>query len=423
LKNIIKLIEKIEGEAKLNFSFDNQDKIDYVDIEFLTTRNIEKILENKPALDALVINPRVCGICGQAHLICTVQALEDCYDDIQISNKAKILRELTLNFELIANHFKWFYLNLLPLFGKKQYILKATRPSTIMSKAIATIAGQYPHTSYAIVGGVVSDITNMDLIKVKSYINETLKYFEDMIVQANTTQFKSCTNIDELLSKDGDLPDLLKEIKNKKWQNIGKSYDRFIVFGQTSYFSSGKSNKTKVSTNISIDNVKLYDNTTSKAKNVMYKDKYFEVGPLSRAMLNKTPLIKDSHRKYADSMFSRILARTCEIPQLLHHCVELINQIDLNEPSYIKPSLDISKLTGNGQSAVEAARGSLIHKVILKNGIIQKYDIITPTQWNLSNGTKLNPATSQKAMLGLKNINLAQIVFKSFDVCSVCTTH
>ena len=32
-----------------------------------------------------------------------------------------------------------------------------------MSKAIAVIAGQYPHNSYAIVGGVVSDITNMDM--------------------------------------------------------------------------------------------------------------------------------------------------------------------------------------------------------------------------------------------------------------------
>ena len=423
MKNIIKLIEKIEGEAKLNFSFDDENKIDYVDIEFLTTRNIEKILETKPALDALVINPRVCGICGQAHLIATVQALEDCYDDIQISNKAKILRELTLNFELIANHFKWFYLNLLPLFGKKQYILKATKPSTIMSKAIATIAGQYPHTSYAIVGGVVSDVTNMDLLKVKSYINETLKYFEDMIVQADTSYFKSCTNIDELLSKEGDLPTLLQEIKDKNWQNIGKSYDRFIVFGQTSYFSSGQSNKTKVNKNISIDNVKLYDNKTSKAKNVMYKDKYYEVGPLSRAMLNKTPLIKDSHRKYADSIFSRILARTCEIPQLLHHCNDLIKQIDLNEPSFIKPNIDISKVSGTGKSAVEAARGSLIHKVKLENGMIQKYDIVTPTQWNLSNGTKQNPATSQKAMLQLKDINLAQIVFKSFDVCSVCTTH
>jgi len=421
--NTIKLIEKIEGEAKLNFSFDENKKIDFVDIEFLNTRNIEQILEGKPALDALVINPRVCGICGQAHLMATVQALENCYDGLKITKKAKILRELTLNFELIANHFKWFYLNLLPLFEKNQYILKATKPSTLMSKAIATIAGQYPHTSYAIVGGVVSEITNMDLLKVKSYINETLEYFEKIVVQADTAQFKSCTNIEHLLNKSGDLPNLLKEIKKRNWQNLGRSFDRFIVFGENSYFRRGKSNKTKATSTISINNAKIFENDKSKAKNVMYKDKYYEVGPLSRAMLNKTPLIKESHRKYADSIFSRILARTCEIPQLLHHRIALINDIDLNEESYIQPSMDISKLNGYGQSSLEAARGSLIHKVKIQNGIIEKYEIITPTQWNLSNGDRDNLAISQKAMVGLKDTKLAELVFKSFDVCSVCTTH
>jgi len=419
----IKLIEKIEGEAKLNFSFDKNKKIDFVDIEFLSTRNIEQILQSKPALDALVINPRVCGICGHAHLIATVKALEDCYEDIQITQKAKILREITLNLELIQNHFKWFYLNLLPLFGFKQYILKATKPSQIISSAIATIAGQYPHNSYAIVGGVVSEPTTIDLVKLKSYINQTLKYFGDNLVQNNAQNFELCQSVEELLSKDGDLPNLLKHILEKNYQEIGKSYDRFIVFGKNSYFNGGKSVKTNLTQNLKLHNIKEFENLNSKAKNVMYKDKYYEVGPLSRAMVNKIPLIKDAHRKYADSIFSRIIARVCEIPQLLNHTQTLIEQIDLSQKSYIKPKIDISKISGFGQSAVEAARGSLVHKVSLKNGIIEKYDIITPTQWNLSNGTKENLGVSQKAMIGLDDTNLAEIVFKSFDVCSVCTTH
>lgn len=102
---MIKLIEKIEGEAKLHFSFEKK-KINHVDIEFMSTRNIEKILEGKPALDALVINPRVCGICGHAHLLATVQALENCYENLELSPKAKLLRELTLNFELILKPFQ-----------------------------------------------------------------------------------------------------------------------------------------------------------------------------------------------------------------------------------------------------------------------------------------------------------------------------
>jgi hydrogenase large subunit len=140
-------------------------------------------------------------------------------------------------------------------------------------------------------------------------------------------------------------------------------------------------------------------------------------------MIRKTPLIKEAHRRYGDSIFSRILARVCEIPQLLHHSKELLKKLDLDESSYIEPKTDISKITASGVGVVEAARGSLIHKVELEDGIIKKYEIITPTQYNLSNGERKNQAISQKAMVGLSDIKLAEIVFKSFDVCSVCTTH
>jgi len=418
---MIKLIEKIEGEAKLNFSF-KEDKIDFVDIEFLQTRSIEKILEGKNVLDALVINPRVCGICGHAHLIATVEAIEDCYKDIKISNKAKIIRELTLNFELIQNHFKWFYFTILPLFGYKQAILKAATPSQLMGKAIATIAGQYPHTSYAIVGGVVSDITSMDLIKVKQYINETIRFFEKNML-TTTEDILDCNNIETLLTQKGDLPLILNNIFKNNWEHLGKSYDRFIAFGENSFFTKGKSLKTRRFSNISLGEVEEFSSKNSYAKNVTFKDTYFEVGPLSRAIINKIPLIIDTHKEYEDSIVSRIVARVYEIPQLLNHTKKLLNQINLEEPSYIQPKIDIFKIISSGSSAVEAARGSLIHKVNIENGIIKKYEIITPTQWNLSNGTRKKLGVSQKAMIGLKDEKIAEIVFKSFDVCSVCTTH
>jgi len=145
--------------------------------------------------------------------------------------------------------------------------------------------------------------------------------------------------------------------------------------------------------------------------------------PLSRAMLRKKPLIKDAHRRYADSIVSRILARVCESLELLHHSLSLIDSIDLSEASYIKPKVDISELCGSGVGSVEAARGSLIHKVKIDRGIIQLYHIITPTQWNLSNGTKEEMGISQKAMIGSDDENMAEFIFKSFDLCSVCTTH
>jgi hydrogenase large subunit len=351
----------------------------------------------------------------------TVQALESCYDNLILSDKAKIIRELTLNFELIQNHFKWFYLTLYPLFGKKQQILKATYPSQLMSKAIAVIGGQYPHTSYAIVGGVACEITEIDLIKVQHYIAQTLKFVEQNLLKVESEVFLKTEDANSLY--DGDLTEILDEIKNSELLGYGKSYDRFISFGENSFFKKGKSVKTKVTHNISLVDVKESQITSSFAKNVSFKDKYYEVGPLSRAMINKTPLIIDVHKKYGDSIFSRILARIYEISQLLEHSRGLIKKIDLSQPSYIEPSIDISKLSGSGYSAVEAARGTLIHRVELESGIIKNYEIITPTQWNLSGGTRENHGVSQRAMVGLSDVKIAELVFKSFDVCSVCTTH
>ncbi|MBN2890605.1 MAG: nickel-dependent hydrogenase large subunit, partial [Bacteroidales bacterium] len=281
---------------------------------------------------------------------------------------------------------------------------------------------QYPHNSYAVVGGITTNILPMHLVKVENYIFQVIRFFQQNLVNVDIEKFLLCENIEHLFSQEGELPDLMNLLLVKGLDEIGKSYDQFVVFGNNSYFKSGKSIKTRVQRNVDIKFVEEFDISNSKAKNVMYKNKYYEVGPLSRAMINKTPLIKDAHRRYGDSVFSRILARICEIPQLLHHSLYLLQQIDCSEPSYIKPEQKIQEISAKGSSAIEAARGSLIHKVKLHKGIIQKYEIITPTQWNLGNGTKEYPAIAQNAMIGLDDVKTAELVFKSFDVCSVCTT-
>lgn len=419
---MIKLIEKIEGEAKLHFHMP-QGVIEHTDIVFEHFRGVERILAGKPALDALVINPRVCGICGHAHLLATVKALESCFPEIEITPKAAKIRTLAHHFELIQNHFKWLYLSLYPLLGLKQAPLKAMAPSQMMARAIAHIGGQYPHTSYAVVGGVACELTQMDIVRIEALIDETKAFFEEHVVQASSQELLACENVEHLLQREGDLPDVLRLLIEQELHQLGKSYDRFIVFGEDSYFQSGKSDKTRVSQNLNLEAIHEEMSSKGFAKNVLYRDRYYEAGSLARAMVRKTPLIRDAHRRYGDTIFTRILARICEIAQLLAHTKEQLGMLDLTQSSYIAPKMDIAQLCGEGVGIVEAARGSLIHKVRLQKGIIESYEIITPTQWNLANGTQKSPGVAQKAMLGLYDTSHAELVFKSFDVCSVCTTH
>ncbi len=86
------LIDQIEGEASVYFDMKNE-KVSFSTIAFPHFRGIENILKGKDALDALVITPRVCGICGHAHLLASVRAIEDAYKnagyEVQLSTKAK----------------------------------------------------------------------------------------------------------------------------------------------------------------------------------------------------------------------------------------------------------------------------------------------------------------------------------------------
>ena len=118
MKKITKeILQRIEGEATLELEW-RDDKIDYAKIKFLNFRGIEKILENRPFLDALAITPRVCGICNTSHIIAAINAIEDAYVsmgvDLKLSKKAKQIREFALNAEKIQNHIKWLYFSILP---------------------------------------------------------------------------------------------------------------------------------------------------------------------------------------------------------------------------------------------------------------------------------------------------------------------
>jgi len=78
------LIEKVEGEATLDFTM-KEGRVEGVAINFGYTRSIEKILQGKADRDALVITPRVCGICNHAHLMASVRAIESGYENAGVT--------------------------------------------------------------------------------------------------------------------------------------------------------------------------------------------------------------------------------------------------------------------------------------------------------------------------------------------------
>jgi len=425
------LIEKIEGEAELEFSFD-RGKIEDVKINFGFYRGIEEILKGKAARDALVITPRVCGICNHAHLIAAVRAIESSYADagvpIAISGKAKSIREFTLACELIQNHTKWLYMTILPRLEKllgvesgENHPLKASYLSSTITRALAIFAGQWPHSSYAVPGGVTCDPTYVDVMQAESLLDASTAFFEQVVAGISLEQYLEIDSLSSLHHIGGDLGKILHLMGSEGMSQKGYSHDRFIAFGSCLFFESGKSLATTVS-NVDVRYVEEAVQEGSTAKAVSYRQRFYETGPLARAMVRKEPIVKSLHKRYKDSLLTRVFARVHEIALLLKYSKELLQQLRLDEPSCVLTGHQIKIPDGTGVGVVEAARGSLIHRTTIREGAIEAYEIIVPTQWNLSRGSETERGVAVEAMVGSSTTEEASFIFRTFDVCSVCTT-
>lgn len=448
----IDIVERIEGEAKLHCTWENN-KVSNARIDFLNFRGFEYILEGKSPLDALVYTPRICGICGQAHLKATVEALENVYkninDKLKITQKAKLLREIGLNIEIIDSHIKWFYMFILPdiikldtndlgiyapLKGTRW--MQAQKAASETIKALAVIGGQWPHTSYMIPGGVMSDPTKLDLIMMQNYLQTAISFFENSISGVSLENYLTYESVDNLEDLSADLK-YFKDLSFKySLDKYGKSYNRFITLGESSLFKSGRIKRKSINkldfSKIVEDDINTFslnenENTQEKhtwSKSVSYDEYFFETGPLSRAIISNRKFIKEIHKSFDDSVFSRVMARIDEIAYLLFETNNLISQVDISELSYIKPKKSLKDIeNASGMSVVEACRGSLLHNITIEKGLIKSYDVITPTVWNLGPENKTQKGIAQKAIIGSSSIEIAKIVLRSFDVCSVCTTH
>jgi Ni,Fe-hydrogenase I large subunit len=104
----------------------------------------------------------------------------------------------------------------------------------------------------------------------------------------------------------------------------------------------------------------------------------YETTPLTRSVSH--PLLQQLARCYGFGLLTRLVARLLElasIPASLQQQVQALTQ-GPDDGDHERPAL--AKDEGLGQ--VEAARGRLIHRAVVRDGVIVDYQIVAPTEWN-----------------------------------------
>ncbi|WKN41322.1 nickel-dependent hydrogenase large subunit [Tunicatimonas pelagia] len=178
-----------------------------------------------------------------------------------------------------------------------------------------------------------------------------------------------------------------------------------------------------------------FDGKYSWSKSPRYMEHAAEAGPLSRVIMaanpanlehqNRDPLFGDIMKEKGPSVFTRTLARMHEAPRIYEYINEWLGQIDLDAEFYIKPE----ERDGKGWGATEAARGALAHWIEIKNGVIENYQVVAPTTWNVGpNDGEGKPGPIEAALEGTEIEDAHDpvevgMVARSFDSCLVCTVH
>jgi uptake hydrogenase large subunit len=161
-----------------------------------------------------------------------------------------------------------------------------------------------------------------------------------------------------------------------------------------------------------------------------------EAGPLARqvaagrpdaaAHQDYDPLFLDAIRTVGPSTLVRVMARMHEAAKYVKLARRWLDALELHERYYTKP---VEHAEGRGFGSTEAARGSLSDWIVISNGKIENYQVVTPTAWNIGPRDRLGTrGPMEQAFIGSRitdptdPVEMGHVA-RSFDSCLVCTVH
>jgi hydrogenase large subunit len=161
-----------------------------------------------------------------------------------------------------------------------------------------------------------------------------------------------------------------------------------------------------------------------------YRGETMETGPLARLVAAEADpadlRARLGNGESASSTFNRLAARVQETLLVRDRLLEWLDALDPTAPTKAEWT---DEFTGTGVGFWGASRGALSHWVGVEDGSVERYQIVTPTTWNLGpradDGT---PGVFEAAVEGMAvpdvsdPTNVMRTV-RSFDPCLGCAVH
>lgn len=453
---LIDPITRLEGHLKVEAQYDNG-VVTSARSSGMMFRGFENLLVGKDPRDAAHITQRICGVCPVCHAMAACLAGEKAMGKTAPAN-ARIIRNLILGADFLHSHILHFYHLALvsyiqgpampPWTGgwdvdlrfsaseNQQFVNHYVQALAMRRQAHqigAIFGGRLPHTAAYEFGGVTSVPTAGLITRFRNLLVPVMNFIDKVY-----------------------LPDVQRLAqKYPDYFNIGRGYGNLLAFGVFDLNALGtakllKRGRVAAANPGLVQPVALpaiteqasfswYDDPSaglnpargvtrpnpdkpdaySWLKAPRYAGAPYETGALARMWIN-------GNYRHGVSVMDRHLARAQEASKIAHAMLNWLSQLNPSAPSFAPMTMPA---TGAGVGLTEAPRGALGHWVRISNGVVQSYQILTPTCWNCSprDGAG-NPGPLEKALEGIAvtdtNMPIEVLrVVQSFDPCLSCAVH
>jgi Ni,Fe-hydrogenase I large subunit len=468
---------RVEGDLEVRLEIDaGQVAAAYVNSPLY--RGFEEMLPGKAPLDALVIVPRICGICSVAQSHAAALALRE-LAGLTPPDNGRLAECLVSAGENLADHLSHFYLFFMPDFARPAYAARpwfdrlAARFTATAGTANADVlparaafmhlmglmAGKWPHTLSLQPGGSAKPLQQAEILQLIALLRDFRRFLERHTFGDCLESVAGLADLDALerwrAGRTSDLALFLEAAADLGLERIGRAADRFLSFGtyptpEGHLLPAGRWEEGAV---MPVDPGAIVEDVSHAwlagaarspadgltrpqpdkpgaytwCKAPRYAGQVMETGALARQMVAGHPLVRDLVAHHGGSVTARVLARLLELASLLPAMEDWARRLKPGEPwchAFELPD------EGRAQGLTEAARGSLGHWLEVRHGRIAGYQIIAPTTWNFSpRDAAAVPGALEQALLGLPAPEaettplLVQHVVRSFDPCMVCTVH
>lgn len=155
-----------------------------------------------------------------------------------------------------------------------------------------------------------------------------------------------------------------------------------------------------------------------------------QTGPLAELLIGGDALVRDLHTSEGGGAWLRQFARVRRVGFELVHARRMLDELGahLKAPHFEPPAAG-TEVDGQGCGLVMAARGALGHWIQVRDGVVQRYQIVTPTAWNASpRDSDGRPGHWESSLVGMTvqdpddPVEIA-LAIRSHDPCLVCTVH